>query len=220
MFEQLRLLYEAELWSSLAQVAPHALAYCGSEVDCEMDPQAMGKLSRKRQQIIVMVADAFLNMKEYKKAEGLYKEAIQLRKQFKNLKKTSPSDPSSDDQDNAVPASLVKPTSDVEIKYKLHLCYMNTNQSSQAVNVLQCIPAKQRTPKCNLALGKIYQQAEMDRPAIGCFREVLKACPLSLEAAQALMQLGVKSRETGELTLEASAGKSSAKQNVLKTCQC
>ncbi len=209
MFDQLRLLYEAELWSSIAQVAPHALAFYGSEyskTDCEMEPPASGKLCRKRQQIVVMVADSFLALKEYKKAESLFKEAIQLRKQFKSVKRSGGSaNDSSEDHDNT-PASLVKPTSDVEIKYKLHLCYMNTNQSPAAVNTLQCIPAKQRTPKCNLALGKLYQQAEMERPAIGCFREVLKVCPLCLEAAEALMQMGVKSREIGELTLEASTG--------------
>lgn len=39
---------------------------------------------------------------------------------------------------------------------------MNSNpiigQHSQAVNVLKSIPAKQRTAKCNMALGKLYQQ--------------------------------------------------------------
>ena len=47
----------------------------------------------------------------------------------------------------------------------------------------------------------------MERPAIGCFREVLKSCPLALEAAQALMLLGVKGVEIQELTLESTSGK-------------
>jgi hypothetical protein len=48
----------------------------------------------------------------------------------------------------------------------------------------------------------------MERPAIGCFREVVKACPMALEAAQSLMLLGVKGMEIQELTLEATSGNS------------
>lgn len=59
-----------------------------------------------------------------------------------------------------------------------------------------------RTVKCNLALGKLYKQADTERPAIACFKEVLKMCPMSLEAAQNLMELGVKSREVSELMLD------------------
>ena len=75
-------------------------------------------------------------------------------------------------------------------------------QVNQAVSILQTIPAKQRTVKHNLALGKLYKQGDTERPAIACFKEVLKVCPMSLEAAQALMELGVKSREISELMLD------------------
>lgn len=34
-----------------------------------------------------MLADAFLEMKEWRKAEALYKDAIQLKKQAKPIKK-------------------------------------------------------------------------------------------------------------------------------------
>ena len=42
----------------------------------------------------------------------------------------------------------------------------------------------------------------MERPAITCFKEVLKACPLSVEAAQTLMMLGVKPKEIQAITSE------------------
>jgi anaphase-promoting complex subunit 7 len=211
MFDQIRMMYEANLWSSLTHISPYALAFCGSDsakTDFDGSMDTGGKSCRKRQQIIVMIADAFLESKEYKKAEPLYKEAIQLRKQFKNVKRSSgdlaavpgPSGPlpASDDSNND--SKLSNNSSDVEVKFKLHQCYLNMNQINQAVSVLQTIPAKQRNIKSNLALGKLYQHAEMERPAIACFREVLKACPMSMEAAQALMQLGVKPREIIELT--------------------
>ena len=56
-----------------------------------------------------------------------------------------------------------------------------------------------------MALGKLYKQADTERPAIACFKEVLKTCPMSLEAAQSLMELGVKSREISELMIECSS---------------
>ena len=54
-------------------------------------------------------------------------------------------------------------------------------------------------------MGKLYKQADTERPAIACFKEVLKTCPMSLEAAQSLMELGVKSREISELMIECSS---------------
>lgn len=53
-----------------------------------------------------------------------------------------------------------------------------------------------------MALGKLYKHADTERPAIACFKEVLKVCPASFEAAQCLMELGVKPREVSELMLD------------------
>ncbi|XP_071747469.1 anaphase-promoting complex subunit 7 [Lepeophtheirus salmonis] len=53
-----------------------------------------------------------------------------------------------------------------------------------------------------MALGQLYYHAGMERPAIACYKEVLKACPLAIEAAQILMHLGVKAKEINSLTLD------------------
>jgi len=53
-----------------------------------------------------------------------------------------------------------------------------------------------------MALGRMYQRAGMDRPAVACYREVVKACPFSLEAIRALMQLGVRAKEIQEVCPE------------------
>ncbi len=37
--------------------------------------------------------------------------------------------------------------SDVEIKFKLHQCYLSLQQPSAAINILQSVPAKQRTAR-------------------------------------------------------------------------
>ena len=193
VFEFVKQLHENELWSNLVQLAPFALSFCRSQ-NTELT-------SKMRQQILVFLADAFFDGKEFLRAEHLYEEALQAKKQQHKTKKTnSASDSHSMD---------CKATSDVEVKYKMHLCYLKTNQHSLAVDILQSIPVKQRTPKVYQALGKVYQQAGMERPAVTCFREVLKSCPLALEAAQTLMMLGVKAKDIQSLALDATSNPTS-----------
>ena len=149
-----------------------------------------------------MLAEAFYECRDFKKAESLYKEAIQVRKQCGKVVKKSDSGSVSSEEGLLEDGRLALNASDVEVKYKLHTCYLMTNQMSQAVHILQSIPAKQRSVKCNLALGKLYKQSDTERPAIACFKEVLKVCPMALEASIALMELGVKPREISELMLD------------------
>ena len=80
-----------------------------------------------------------------------------------------------------------------------------SGQPNPAVNVLQSIVAKQRPVKVSMALGRLYQQIGMERPAVAAYREVVRECPLALEAVRALLQLGVKAREVEELAGEAQA---------------
>lgn len=65
-------------------------------------------------------------------------------------------------------------------------------QKTAAREILQMISARLRTPKINMALGYIYRDLGMERSAITCFKEVLRECPLALEAVENLLKLGVK----------------------------
>ena len=49
--------------------------------------------------------------------------------------------------------------SEGEIKFRLHRCYMGMGQPTNAINVLQTIPSRQRTPACQMALGNLYRRA-------------------------------------------------------------
>ncbi|KAF0311903.1 Anaphase-promoting complex subunit 7 [Amphibalanus amphitrite] len=82
-----------------------------------------------------------------------------------------------------------------DVKFQLHLCYVHHKQFGQATGILESIPAKQRTVKVNMALGRLYQLCGTERPAITAYKEVLRECPLAMEAAQALLQMGVKGTE-------------------------
>ncbi|XP_076298375.1 anaphase-promoting complex subunit 7 isoform X3 [Lasioglossum baleicum] len=57
-------------------------------------------------------------------------------------------------------------------------------------------------PTCahvNMALAKMCQDAGMKRTAITTYKEVLRECPLALEAAEGLLSLGVKGIEVNSL---------------------
>ena len=49
--------------------------------------------------------------------------------------------------------------SEGEIKFRLHRCYMGMGQPTNAINVLQTIPSRQRTPACQMSLGNLYRRA-------------------------------------------------------------
>ena len=54
----------------------------------------------------------------------------------------------------------------------------------------------------------------MERPAITCFKEVLKACPLAVEAAQTLMMMGVKPKEIQAITSEVTSSEPLKKESL------
>lgn len=86
----------------------------------------------------------------------------------------------------------------------MHLCHLAMKQPVQALLVLQGIPAKLRSVKVNMALGKLYILNSMDRPAITAFKEVIRECPLALEAIQTLIRLGVSFAELTRLMFNGS----------------
>nr|XP_012147821.1 PREDICTED: anaphase-promoting complex subunit 7 isoform X3 [Megachile rotundata] len=86
------------------------------------------------------------------------------------------------------------------IKEQKHYIKKHYNFNSQeAFQVLQNIPGKQRTPKVNMALAKMFQEQGMERSAITTYKEVLRECPLALEAAEGLLSLGIKGIEVNSL---------------------
>lgn len=114
-------------------------------------------------QISVYYADSLYYLEKYSQAENTYIQALQLKKNIvKNKNATKLSD------------HLKDITSDLEIKYKIHLCYIKLKQVQKALSVLQSIPARSRIVKINMALGHLYRNSGMERSAITCYKEVLR----------------------------------------------
>ncbi|XP_042903063.1 anaphase-promoting complex subunit 7 [Parasteatoda tepidariorum] len=184
MFEQLKILYDQGLYSNVTALASMLLTVAESSTD-------MLTFSTKYQ-TYVYYGDSLLNMKEYKKAEVMFKKALQLKKSLAKTKGKT----------QVFPQGEV--TSEVDVKYKAHLCLVNQKQFSQAIGILESISAKQRTPCVNMALAKLHHQNGTERSAITSYKEVLKECPFAIEAALGLLSLGGKGAEVVSLMLSGS----------------
>ncbi|KAI8491823.1 Anaphase promoting complex subunit 7 [Branchiostoma belcheri] len=184
LIEQVKELHAEGLYSNLKILASMLLTMTDHSTDM-FSPMC-------KYQLQAYFADSLYETLEYKRAEAMYRKALQQRKAASknNRAKTSSSTPPQQWQ-----------PSEVELKYKIYQCHMHLKESRDAMSILESVPAKQRTAKVNMALGKLYQKAGMERSAISCFKEVLRQCPLSLEAILCLLALGVKVAEVAGMTM-------------------
>ncbi|VEN50938.1 unnamed protein product [Callosobruchus maculatus] len=186
ILKNLQHLREQELHSNIAKICNLALT---------LGEQKPGSFSiQAKNQILLYYADALYQMHQYLQAEHFYRQALEMRK---NSLKKSKNHKINDNQSD-IP-------SDVDIKYKIHLCLIALKQNSAAKEILQTIPARMLTPKINMALGCLYRDCGMERSALTCFKEVLKECPLALDAIENLLKLGVKGTEVSSLIVDLSS---------------
>ncbi|XP_077296453.1 anaphase-promoting complex subunit 7 isoform X2 [Arctopsyche grandis] len=73
----------------------------------------------------------------------------------------------------------------------MHLCFLHMSQPQDSIDILQSIPAKQRTAKINMGLGQAYDRGGLSAQAVVAYKAALKASPLALDAAERLLALGV-----------------------------
>lgn len=110
-------------------------------------------------------AESLYQLEQYAKAENIFYQAFQQRKNI--VKKKSGTKPHTEKDSKEI-------MSDVDIKFKMHLCYVKLKQYQKAVCILQSIAARSRNVKINMALGMLYKETGMERSAISAFKEVLR----------------------------------------------
>ncbi|XP_044272274.1 anaphase-promoting complex subunit 7 [Tribolium madens] len=187
LLKQLQSMYELELYSNISRVCDLALSASDQKPECLPPLQKF--------QLLLLYADSLYETQQYAQSENLYRQALQLRKHLLKNKSMS----------NKITESQPELSSDVEIRFKIHKCCMALKQVNEAIEMLQSIQARLRTPKINMALGNLYSEAGMERSAITCYKEVLRECPLALEAVENLLKLGVKGVEVNALMVEATS---------------
>lgn len=185
-FDHLKQLHESELYPDLKQLACIVLSLCDNCTDVEV------LNLNQRYQCLVYYGNALYHLSEFTKAEDIYKRALLLRKAINKAKGKASNAPMTLNQDM---------TSDVEVKYKIFLCMLHMKQYKEAMSVLEGISTKQRSAKINLALAKLYLKSGMDRSAITSYKEVLRECPMALEAISGLLSLGLKAPDVQSLVM-------------------
>lgn len=191
--DSLQQLFSSGLYSNVVELAN--LANCSKESFLETLEGGKGC------QVQVIIGDSLLELREWKRAETIYRQVLQAKKHSRSLKQQVPT-LIINNSNNPLPTASLDNSSEAEVKYKLHQCYLGLGQANQARSILESISTKSRPTKVHMALAKLYHSANMERPAIASYREVVRECPLAVEAVRGLLQLGVKPREIHELTLE------------------
>ncbi|XP_006818138.1 anaphase-promoting complex subunit 7-like, partial [Saccoglossus kowalevskii] len=151
LLEQVKLLHDAGLHSNVKLVVNLVLS--ASEHNQDLLTMA------QKYQLQVWYGDALFEEEEYRKAETVYRRALQMKKVLTKSKIRGGPD-------------LDLPQV-VDVKYRIHQCHCHLKEFPEAVAVLETILCKQRTPKVNMALAKLYQKVGLERSAITLFREVL-----------------------------------------------
>ncbi|CAH1170860.1 unnamed protein product [Phaedon cochleariae] len=210
LLKQLQILHEQELYSNILKVF-----HCDFTDEIRISNCCFGPIEIKKcdlalsigeqkldtytlptkLQVTLYYADALYHTQQYLQAENLYRQGLQIRKNILSKVKNS----------NKIAEVQNEIASDVDIKFKIHMCCIALKQKSAAVEILQMVSARLRTPKINMALGNIYKDVGMERSAITCFKEVLRECPLALEAVDNLLKLGIKGVEVNSLMVEVSS---------------
>lgn len=194
--DHVKLLYDQQLYSNVVALGGLVLTVNDHASDSPLLPS--------RLQSYTCYAESLFQIGQFRKAERVYKKLQQMKKSVLKSKSGSTSG-----QNNKTPSQPTISTesqretmADVDIKYQLHLCQLQQKQHHAAMNTLQSIPAKQRTAKVHMALAKLFHDQGHCRAAIGAYKEVLRECPLALEAGEGLLQLGMKGIEVNSLMLD------------------
>ncbi|XP_030387331.1 anaphase-promoting complex subunit 7-like [Scaptodrosophila lebanonensis] len=95
--------------------------------------------------------------------------------------------------------------SEVELRYRVAVCYREMGEPNIAISTLQAVPAKSRTPKLNMMLARLlhYGCSTNKNEVALAYKEVLRDCPMSMMSIEALLELGIDGNEVNSLVVNA-----------------
>ncbi|NWI53938.1 APC7 protein, partial [Calyptomena viridis] len=150
----------------------------------------------QKYQLLVYHADSLFHDKEYRNAVSKHAMALQQKKALSKTSKVRPSTGNA----TSTPQSQCLP-SEIEVKYKMAECCTMLKQDKDAIAILDGIPSRQRTPKINMMLANLYKKAGQERSSVMSYKEVLRQCPLALDAILGLLLLSVKGAEVASMAI-------------------
>uniref|UniRef100_A0A182TYW9 Anaphase-promoting complex subunit 7 n=1 Tax=Anopheles melas TaxID=34690 RepID=A0A182TYW9_9DIPT len=189
LFEQLKTLFDYELYSNAATLANLIISIYDTNRATLSPQEHFGTL--------VYYAESLFHERRFREAETIYRQTLQLKRLL-----TKNKSPNCKTTAGSVPGP-VDLQSEVELKYKTARCLIEMKCYRDAIVLLQSLALKQRTPKVNMLLSKLCHNHGHERSAIGTYKEVLKECPLAFEAIEGLLTLGVKGIEVNSMIVDA-----------------
>lgn len=183
LLEELLKLFENELYSNAKTLSQLILTMQNQNRSVLTSPEVF--------LVQIILGISLKEEKSFKEATEVFEKAIVIRKQ---LPKVIVNDNVAD--------TFVEKYNEAEIKFQIAKCFLESKMVNEAVQTLQSLTNKQRTPKINMLLAKILH--ENGKPSVLLYKEVLKECPLAFEAIEGLINLRVKGSEVNSLVLSAS----------------
>ncbi|XP_075156273.1 anaphase-promoting complex subunit 7 [Haematobia irritans] len=188
LLNNIKKLYDNELYSSVITAASLLTTLLQNERTCA-SPEI-------EYNVLMFHANSCYEEKQYRMAIKQLNAALLMRKfmaRYKNSHLISLE-------------STYDHFNETETRYRLAMSHRELGESAQAITVLQSLPAKARTPKVHLLLAKlIHHGGSNSSEAILNYKEVLRECPMALEAIDSLLELGVDGIEVNSLVMNASA---------------
>ncbi|KAM0915951.1 hypothetical protein ACQ4PT_010492 [Festuca glaucescens] len=153
---------------------------------------------------LVLHGDALYGEKEFRRALGAYKQAMQCGKSIpKQATSSTRISVSTTGRSPSPNSSNAMPFNENEVKSKIALCHSALHEYREALQEMEGIPSKVRSLKMNLMLGKLYRISRNNRASAICYKECLRQCPYVFEAIAALAEMGLSSKEFSLLFLQA-----------------
>ncbi|KAK1693490.1 hypothetical protein QYE76_010187 [Lolium multiflorum] len=144
---------------------------------------------------LVLHGDALYGEKEFRRALGAYKQAMQCSKSIpKQAASSTRISVSTTGRSPSPNSSNATPFNENEVKSKIALCHSALHEYREALQEMEGIPSKVRSLKMNLMLGKLYRISRNNRASVICYKECLRQCPYVFEAIAALAEMGLSSR--------------------------
>jgi lipopolysaccharide biosynthesis regulator YciM len=136
------------------------------------------------------MADSLVTRHQFKRASGLYVDAFDsLTGRGWILNQIARND--KNHADVAFASSFAGAKMSVRLVFKLAQCLIELRDVGAALRALESIPAQTRNVRVNFLLGRLYAETGSKRQATVCYKSVLSVFPSSVEAVQALVDLGV-----------------------------
>lgn len=179
IIEQIISLHEKELYSSVAKLCDFFVSSLNQKTEATL-----------RLQVAYYYADSLYHLGEHQRSQYWFEHCLQLRKGISKSK------------NNKIQDKLNSTPRDVDIKYKLHLCYVALKKHNAALDILQQIISRQRNAKVNMAHANLLRDSGMERSAAFYYKAVLEENPWALDAAENLLRTGASGADISSLTLE------------------